>query len=116
MKKNKNKLAFPVLSIFIALGISKMASAAVPTIDITKLENLTIPDAINLISTAIIGIIAFVSVLFLIIGGFRYITAAGNPEQMQGSKNTIMYAIIGLVAALLSFAIVQYVLTSLHVG
>lgn len=64
------------------------------------------------IITALLGLIGIVSVIFLIIGGFRYITAQGDSSQIASAKNTILYAIIGLVVALASYAIVAFVLTN----
>jgi hypothetical protein len=46
----------------------------------------------------------------LIIGGFRYITSGGNSEGIGKAKNTIIYAIIGLIIVALAQIIVQFVL------
>jgi hypothetical protein len=66
---------------------------------------------INQISSVILLLVGVVAVLFLIIGGFRYITASGVPEQVQAAKGTIMYAVIGVVITLLAYAVVQFVLS-----
>ena len=60
-------------------------------------------------NTLLLGI-GFVSVVMLIIGGFRYVLSNGNEKSVTGAKDTILYAIIGLVVALLAFAIVNFVL------
>ncbi len=65
------------------------------------------------IINALLGIIGLVAVLFIIIGGFRYVAASGNPDQLQGAKNSILYGVIGLGVAILSWAIVNFVITSL---
>lgn len=49
----------------------------------------------------------------IIIGGLRYVTSGGNPSSVTGAKNTIMYAIVGLVVAFLAFAAINFVLGSL---
>jgi len=54
--------------------------------------------------------IGAVSVLMLIIGGIRYTISAGNDKAVTAAKNTIMYAVIGVVVAVLAFAIVNFVL------
>jgi hypothetical protein len=61
---------------------------------------------INIFSV-IVGIIA---VIMIIIGGFRYITSGGNDQNVASAKNTILYAIIGLVIVALAQLIVRYVL------
>ncbi len=63
----------------------------------------------NLTNTLLLAI-GFVSVVMLIIGGFRYVLSNGNEKSVTGAKDTILYAIVGLVVALLAFAIVNFVL------
>ena len=58
-------------------------------------------------------IIGAVSVIMLIWGGIRYTTSAGNSASVTAAKNTIMYAIIGLVIAFLAYAIINWVITAL---
>ena len=54
-------------------------------------------------------IIGAVSVIMLIYGGIRYTTSGGNANSVTAAKNTIMYSIVGLVIAILAFAVVQFV-------
>jgi hypothetical protein len=49
----------------------------------------------------------------LIYGGIRYTISAGDSKAVTDAKNTILYAIIGIIVALLAYAIVNFVLTSL---
>ena len=69
------------------------------------------------IFTTVVNVLLFVigaiSVVMLIYGGIRYTTSAGNAASVTAAKNTIMYAIIGLIIAFLAFAIVKWVLGSL---
>lgn len=66
------------------------------------------------IFTTVVNVLLFIigaiSVVMLIFGGIRYTTSAGNSAAVTAAKNTIMYAIIGLVIAFLAFAIVNWVL------
>lgn len=68
------------------------------------------------IFTTVVNIMLFIigaiCVIMLIWGGIRYTTSAGNAANVTAAKNTIMYAIIGLIIAFLAFAIVNWVLTS----
>ena len=50
----------------------------------------------------------FVAVVFIIIGGIRYITSGGDPKQAGSARQVITYALIGLVLILLSFTIVNF--------
>lgn len=68
--------------------------------------NTTLGRAINLFS-AIIGIIA---VVMIMIGGIKYMTSQGDPNQATAARNTILYAAIGIVVAVLAQVIVRFVL------
>lgn len=57
-----------------------------------------------------------VTVLFLIIGGFWYLTSAGNDEQAEKGKKTLLNSVIGLVVILLSYTIVKIVSSTLSLG
>lgn len=57
-------------------------------------------------------LIGSVSVIMIIIGGFRYIISGGDQNSVTAAKNTIMYAIIGLVVVLFSQVIVKFVLSN----
>ena len=65
------------------------------------------------ITDVALGLIAAISVLMLIYGGIRYTTSGGNSNNVTAAKDTIMYAIIGIIIAVLAYAIVHFVLTSL---
>jgi len=66
------------------------------------------------IFTTIVNVLLFVigaiSVIMLIIGGIRYTISAGDSGNVTAAKNTILYAIVGLVIAFLAFAVVNWVL------
>ena len=68
---------------------------------------------VNTIINVIIGVIGFVAVIVIILGGVSYTTSAGDPGKVKKAKDTIMYGIVGLVIALLAFAIVNFVLSSI---
>lgn len=54
-------------------------------------------------------LIGAIAVLFVLIGAARYVISNGDSSQMQTAKNTILYAIVGLVIAVSAYAIVQFV-------
>jgi hypothetical protein len=59
-------------------------------------------------------IIGAIAVIMIIIGGIRYTTSNGDQAQVTSAKNTILYAIVGLVVAIMAFAIVNFVLDALN--
>ena len=73
----------------------------------TKKLTRFIRNVINILS-AIVGVVA---VIMIIVGGFRYITSGGNDASVTGAKNTILYAIIGLVIVALAQIIVHFVIS-----
>lgn len=68
------------------------------------------------IVNVLLFIIGAISVIMLIIGGIRYTLSGGDSGAVTSAKNTILYAIIGLVVAFLAFAIVNFVLGSINPG
>lgn len=59
---------------------------------------------------ALLYVIGALSVIMLIWGGIRYTTSAGNANSVTSAKNTILYAVIGLIVAILAYAIVNWVI------
>jgi hypothetical protein len=66
--------------------------------------------------TLFLGIVGLIAVGFLIYGGFRYITSAGNDEAAEGAKKTIQNSIIGLVIIILSYVIVTVIINAIGRG
>lgn len=56
---------------------------------------------------ALAGALAF---LFIVIGGLRFILSRGNPEGVAKAKNTIIYALVGLLITVTSYGIITFVL------
>lgn len=72
------------------------------------------PDGVfTRITSIALYVIGAVSVIMLIWGGLRYIISGGDSKKVTDAKNTILYAIIGLVFAVLAYAIVSFVLNSI---
>ncbi|HEX3568541.1 MAG TPA: pilin [Candidatus Saccharimonadales bacterium] len=65
-----------------------------------------VTDVVNIFSV----IVGIVSVIMIIWGGFKYITSGGDSGNISAAKNTIVYALIGLVVVALAQFIVQFVL------
>lgn len=105
-----------MVSIF-ALGVSVIAPSLVGAqsnpLDILDPNGKTLMDYFKIIIDTALYIVGAVSVLMLIYGGIRYTTSGGNVTNVTAAKNTVLYAIVGIVVSLLSFAIVRFVLSSL---
>ncbi len=71
---------------------------------------------ITSITNVMLFIVGALAVIMIIWGGIRYAVSGGNSSAVTAAKNTIMYALIGLVVAFLAFAAVNFVLGSLTGG
>jgi len=72
--------------------------------DGTKLK-----DGIKTVTNVLLFVLGAIAVIMIIIGGIRYTTSNGDSGQVTSAKNTILYAVVGLVIALLAYAIVNFV-------
>lgn len=68
------------------------------------------------ITNVLLFILGAISVIMIIIGGLRYVISGGNSTAVTAAKNTILYAIVGVIVALLAYAIVNFVLDSFTGG
>ncbi|RZU76035.1 hypothetical protein EV384_4632 [Micromonospora kangleipakensis] len=67
----------------------------------------TIPQVIDGIQNWIMGILAAVATLFLVIGGLRYMTAGGDPAQVEQAKGNLKSALMGYALAVLAPVILR---------
>lgn len=64
------------------------------------------------ITNVLLFVIGAISVIMLIIGGIRYVVSGGEGQAITSAKNTILYAVIGIVVAILAYALVNFVISS----
>lgn len=75
----------------------------------TGLPTVELGDILENIIIGILGFVSILGILFLVYGGIRYVTAAGNESDMEEAKKIIMYAIWGLFLTASAYAIVKTV-------
>jgi len=88
-------------------GVTATGAEDCKDADGTGLQGL-VKNILNILS----WVIGVVSVIMIIIGGFRYIISSGDSGQITSAKNTILYAIVGLVIVLFAQLIVRFVIGS----
>jgi len=71
------------------------------------LQNSVLP----YITVFVVVIAGALALLFMIIGGIQILTAYGNEEKIGEAKKTITWALVGLVISILSYAIVQVIIS-----
>jgi len=110
-KRIKLKLKGHLLSalIFIALSLPFLVLATAHTIIIPNpLKAHTFEELIYNILVFIWWICLALFPLMIVIGGFYFVTAAGNPAQIEKGKGVILYASIGLLIIMMAWAFVQF--------
>jgi hypothetical protein len=71
----------------------------------------TLSDRIKTIVNILSTIVGIAAIVMIIVGGLRYVTSGGDSGSISGAKNTIIYAIIGLIVVALAQFIVRFVIT-----
>jgi hypothetical protein len=61
------------------------------------------------ITNILMFILGSIAVIMIVVGGLRFVTSNGDPKQAEAARNTILYSVIGLVVAMLAYAIVNFV-------
>lgn len=61
----------------------------------------------NLI-TSLLGLGGILLFIYLIMGGIKYITAGGNPKNVESAQNTLTFAVLGIIAVALSFLVLKF--------
>ncbi len=122
-------LVVPMMAPGVALAVSPVVANADVTANLCNGSNFTInsdalgsanscgttnTDSVNTLLKKVVNIISAVvgviAVIMIVVGGFKYITSGGESSNVSGAKNTIIYAIIGLVIVALAQVIVHFVL------
>ena len=129
MKKLRDKLFIPVI---IAVGmfgglltlVPVTAGAVTPkeaactgaggTWDAGKCTNPgtggSLEGVIKTVVQVLLFIIGAVAVIMIVIGGLKYVTSNGDSAAVTSAKNTILYSIVGLIVAMVAYAIVGFVI------
>ncbi|MCL2173849.1 pilin [Candidatus Saccharibacteria bacterium] len=71
-------------------------------------------EIIQIIINVMLFIVGILSIIMIIFGGIRYVTSAGDKGKVDNAKNTIVYSVVGLVVAIVAFALVQWVFNALQ--
>jgi hypothetical protein len=123
-----NKIRTIILSFAVVIGLAALplvpatAFAEVNAIDSIgqgvqgaggKTASTTeLTDLIKSIINVMLFILGAIAVIMIIIGGIRYTTSNGDASATKGAKDTILYAVIGLIVAILAYAIVNFVVAA----
>ena len=116
MKKIK-KIGIGIITFLLVSPIVVSAQLNPPNKGNSNLPDLTFGRGLNgaaeFIINTLLMVAGIIAVLFLIIGGFQYITSGGNDELAGQGKKTIQNAIIGIVIIILSYTLVTVIFRAL---
>ena len=68
------------------------------------------------VTNTILYIVGIIAVVMLIIGGIKYLVSGGDSKKVTDAKNTVLYAIIGIVICFFAYAIINFVVSALPSG
>lgn len=74
-------------------------------------DSTSLEARIQTIVNILLFILGAIAVVMIVIGGIRYATSNGDSSATKAAKDTILYAVIGLIVAILAYAIVNFVIT-----
>ncbi len=133
MKKLMLNVVAAVLTVFGLSGVAMMSPATAKgfcpngkewTTDYTECNDKDgvtgqqddLMGVLNVVINVVLGVVGFVAVAMIIMGGISYTTSQGDAAKTTKARNTILYGVVGLVIALLAFAIVNFVLSNVFGG
>lgn len=86
------------------LAISEVEFKGLPKPDTSEAQ-------IQIVVNFIFGLAGALTLLFIVIGGLKYILSQGDPNATAQAKNTIIYAVVGLIVTVIAYAIVRFVVS-----
>jgi len=108
MKKTFYTISAFILVLFPAISHAATLSNPLGTTDIKVI--------ISRIVQALLGITGAVALLMFVWGGFQWMASAGNPEWIKKGKETMKWAIFGLVIMISAYMIISTIVTALETG
>jgi ABC-type Fe3+ transport system permease subunit len=117
----KNKLTLAVVSLVAIMGVMSFVPSMVGASPVSEIrggvnsvggsgQSDDLGAKIKIIVNILLYILGAIAVVMIVIGGIRYTTSNGDSSAITSAKNTILYAVVGLVVAILAYALVNFIL------
>ena len=97
-----------IFTILMLVGLLAMPVMGIAT-DIDTLETYDVVDTLENIIDWVYTVVMIVAVIYMILGGFAYITAEGDPTKLEKAKKQILWALFGVGIVLLASGLVEFV-------
>jgi hypothetical protein len=119
-----NKVKIMIVSAFAVLGLGLVATPAYAAPCATSAEcvkagvtasggkssKTDIGGLIQTVVNVLLFLLGAIAVIMIVIGGIKYTTSNGDSSSVTSAKNTILYAVVGLIVALMAYAIVNFII------
>ena len=73
-------------------------------------ENISGPELFGRLIKFLLGFVGVAGLFFMIFGGFTLLISRGNAEKVKQGKDTIMWAVVGIIVAFASYALLRFVI------
>ncbi len=97
-------------------SVSAQVSKGIDTATTSEMQGKSIDGDSGLIKTVVnvlLWAVGILSVIMIIFSGFRYITSSGDASKTKSAQNTLIYSVVGLIVAIMAWAIVNMVIKRL---
>jgi len=116
------KTHFRKFTLIILLFILCASFLIAQTADTTSIENplkkeggpIDPEELYGRIISGLLGFVGIVSLVAFVYAGFVFLISAGNPERVKKAKDTMIYAVIGVFVSMASYAILNFIFTTLE--
>jgi hypothetical protein len=121
MRKWKQFLA--ITALVLGIGVIMVPASTASAIDILspgckgnsgstvcKSKNDKAPSLVTDLINTLLLVLGMVAVIMIVVGGIRYTTSGGDSSGIKTAKDTILYSVVGLILAILSYTIVKFVI------
>ena len=109
MKKNK---LFIILAVLFALSSAAPYVSAQASLD-SPPTNIDVVGVLNKVAQLLINIAAPIAIIMVIVAGFYFMTAQGEPGKIEIAKKMILWTLIGMAVVLLAEAMVSFIKSSI---
>ena len=107
MKKNRPRTLQRVLQLSLPLVMFGAVAQAITVYNPINAQN--VPDLVNNMVRAILGIVGAVTLFMFVYGGLMWMTSGGASSRIERGRNTLIWATIGLLVIFSSYAILNFI-------
>ena len=89
-------------------------SSGTRSTDVCQARTDQADNTVGSIMTILLWALGVVAVIVIVIAGFTFVTANGDANRIQKAKNILLYAVIGLIVAVMAYAIIEFVFNRIN--